>query len=285
MLEALPAAQSAGQKAQEDAQLRPGLDLRPRRAAAEASRRRRGPAPRRRSRRGVRPARAAGAGEGDARHLPLRAPARRGPRRAAGRGSTARSPSSRGKPDGAWVTVGGIVTECKKIRTKSGGHVMFATLDDVEGQVEMLVLRRPTEAESAEVIEPDAIVLVRGRSTTRTAARPSSSSRRPSLRARRGRGRGGAGEGRSAPSRAASCCGSTPPSSAPRLVEELKARLRRLPGRRRGPARDADPRGRAAAAVRRATTGSRPRRRSAPSSTSCSARRPWRPEPLGFSSR
>jgi DNA polymerase III subunit alpha len=67
-----------------------------------------------------------------------------------------------GKPDGAWVTVGGIVVDCKKIRTKSGSQMMFATLDDVEGQVEMLVFKAD-EAESAQVIQPDAIVLVRGR--------------------------------------------------------------------------------------------------------------------------
>ncbi|HTR76180.1 MAG TPA: DNA polymerase III subunit alpha [Solirubrobacterales bacterium] len=66
------------------------------------------------------------------------------------------------KQDGAWVTVGGIVVECKKIRTKSGSQMMFATLDDVEGQVEMLVFKAD-EAESAQVIAPDAIVLVRGR--------------------------------------------------------------------------------------------------------------------------
>ena len=67
-----------------------------------------------------------------------------------------------GKPDGAWVTVGGIVAESKKIRTKSGSQMMFATLDDVEGQVEMLVFKAD-QAESAGTIETDAIVLVRGR--------------------------------------------------------------------------------------------------------------------------
>jgi DNA polymerase-3 subunit alpha len=66
------------------------------------------------------------------------------------------------KQDGSWVTVGGIVTECKKIRTKSGSQMMFATLDDVEGQVEMLVFKAD-EAKSAAVIAPDAIVIVRGR--------------------------------------------------------------------------------------------------------------------------
>jgi DNA polymerase III subunit alpha len=67
-----------------------------------------------------------------------------------------------GKPDGAWVTVGGIIVDCKKIRTKSGSQMMFATLDDVEGQVELLVFKAD-QAESAAVIAPDAIVLVRGR--------------------------------------------------------------------------------------------------------------------------
>jgi DNA polymerase-3 subunit alpha len=67
-----------------------------------------------------------------------------------------------GRPDGSWVTVGGIVTETKKIRTKSGTQMMFATLDDVEGQIEMLVFKAD-QAESAAVIESDAVVLVRGR--------------------------------------------------------------------------------------------------------------------------
>ncbi len=67
-----------------------------------------------------------------------------------------------GKPDGSWVTVGGIVVDCKKIRTKSGTQMMFATLDDIEGQVEMLVFKAD-QSESAAVIAPDAIVLVRGR--------------------------------------------------------------------------------------------------------------------------
>ena len=60
------------------------------------------------------------------------------------------------------MTVGGLVTECKTIRTKSGNQMMFATLDDVEAQVEMLVFKADT-AESAQVIKPDAVVTVRGR--------------------------------------------------------------------------------------------------------------------------
>ncbi len=67
-----------------------------------------------------------------------------------------------GKQDGSWVTVGGIVVDVKKIRTKSGSQMMFATLDDVEGQVEMLVFKAD-ESENAQIIAPDAIVVVRGR--------------------------------------------------------------------------------------------------------------------------
>ena len=66
------------------------------------------------------------------------------------------------KADGSVVTVGGIVTEAKRIKTKRGDPMMFATVDDVEGQVEMLVLGS-AYAESAEWLGVDSIVLVRGR--------------------------------------------------------------------------------------------------------------------------
>jgi DNA polymerase-3 subunit alpha len=63
--------------------------------------------------------------------------------------------------DGAWVTVGGIVAEAKKVRTRSGGYVMFASLDDLEGQVELFV--RDAAGEAAQEIEVDKIVVIRGR--------------------------------------------------------------------------------------------------------------------------
>jgi DNA polymerase-3 subunit alpha len=66
------------------------------------------------------------------------------------------------KADGSVVTVGGIVTECKRIRTKRGDPMMFATLDDVEGQVEMLVLGQ-VFADAGEQIAVDAVLVVRGR--------------------------------------------------------------------------------------------------------------------------
>ncbi len=70
--------------------------------------------------------------------------------------------------DKDWVTVGGIITEAKRIRTRNGDHMMFATLDDLEGAVEILVFGKALAehdpvgaAESALAV--DQVVLVRGR--------------------------------------------------------------------------------------------------------------------------
>jgi DNA polymerase III subunit alpha len=66
------------------------------------------------------------------------------------------------RKDQEWVTVGGIVTECKKIRTRKGDPMLFATLDDLEGQVEMLVFAK-VYADNAEKVEVDRVITVRGR--------------------------------------------------------------------------------------------------------------------------
>jgi DNA polymerase III subunit alpha len=161
MLEALPAAQSAGQKAQEDAQLGQGsiFDFGEESGGggAQSQVQHRPPIP---------------AAEFDRAEMLAMEKEVLGtylsshPLTEVGPALRARVDCSLaqlgGKPDGAWVTVGGIVVDCKKIRTKSGNQMMFATLDDVEGQVEMLVFKAD-QSESATVIEPDAIVLVRGR--------------------------------------------------------------------------------------------------------------------------
>jgi DNA polymerase III subunit alpha len=65
-------------------------------------------------------------------------------------------------PDGEWVTVGGMIAECKRIRTKKGDPMMFATLDDLEGQVELLVFNSAYAA-NADKVDLDKIVIVRGR--------------------------------------------------------------------------------------------------------------------------
>jgi DNA polymerase III subunit alpha len=163
MLEALPAAQSAGQKAQEDAQLGQGSIFDFGDAAASGG----------------------GSGASSSHHRPPISAAEFERREllAMEKETLGTYLSSHpltevrealrarvdcnladlaNKPDGAWVTVGGIVAESKKIRTKSGSQMMFATLDDVEGQVEMLIFKAD-QAESAGAIETDAVVLVRGR--------------------------------------------------------------------------------------------------------------------------
>ncbi|HET8672799.1 MAG TPA: OB-fold nucleic acid binding domain-containing protein, partial [Thermoleophilaceae bacterium] len=66
------------------------------------------------------------------------------------------------KKDGEWVTVGGTITESKKIRTKKGEPMMFATLDDLEGSVEMLVFNS-AYASNADKIGEDKVLIVRGR--------------------------------------------------------------------------------------------------------------------------
>ena len=64
--------------------------------------------------------------------------------------------------DGDWVTAGGIITQAKKIRTKKGDHMMFATIDDLEGEVEIIVFGK-TLLECEGALSIDEIVLVRGR--------------------------------------------------------------------------------------------------------------------------
>jgi DNA polymerase III subunit alpha len=67
-----------------------------------------------------------------------------------------------GRRDGDWVTVGGMLTQTKRIRTKKGDPMMFATLDDLAGSVEMIVFGKALAAHQ-EALAPDSIVLVRGK--------------------------------------------------------------------------------------------------------------------------
>ena len=66
------------------------------------------------------------------------------------------------RKDGDWVTVGGIITQCKRLRTKRGDHMMFATLDDLEGTVEILIFGRVLAA-SEEAFQMDSVITLRGR--------------------------------------------------------------------------------------------------------------------------
>ena len=64
--------------------------------------------------------------------------------------------------DKDWVTVGGIITETKRVRTRNGDHMMFASLDDLGGSVEMLVFGKAL-AEHAAILTADRVVVVKGR--------------------------------------------------------------------------------------------------------------------------
>ena len=66
------------------------------------------------------------------------------------------------KKDGDWVTVGGMIAECKKIRTKKGDTMMFATLDDLEAQVEVIVFNSALEANGSK-LDVDKMVILRAR--------------------------------------------------------------------------------------------------------------------------
>jgi DNA polymerase-3 subunit alpha len=66
------------------------------------------------------------------------------------------------KKDGDWVTVGGMIAESKKIRTKKGDMMMFATLDDLEAQVEVIVFNSALEANGAK-LDVDKMVILRAR--------------------------------------------------------------------------------------------------------------------------
>ena len=176
MLAVLEQAQGAGQKAQQDAQIGQGsiFDLRRGGAAADARRRRR-----------LGAGASSGARVGEAPdHPPIPAeefeqaellaaekeaiglfisahplkPVREALRARADCPLAALAE----RRDKEWVTVGGIITESKRIRTRNGDHMMFATLDDLEGAVEMLVFGKAL-AEHEAVLAVDQVVLVRGR--------------------------------------------------------------------------------------------------------------------------
>jgi DNA polymerase-3 subunit alpha len=60
------------------------------------------------------------------------------------------------------VVVGGIISQIKRLRTKKGDQMMFATLEDLAGSVELVIFGDTLE-ECRTAIEQDAVVLVRGK--------------------------------------------------------------------------------------------------------------------------
>ena len=75
---------------------------------------------------------------------------------------TARSTELCGRRDGDWVTIGGMVTQFKKIKTKKGDLMAFATIYDLEASVEIVVFGKVLDA-CGDALETDSIVLVRGK--------------------------------------------------------------------------------------------------------------------------
>jgi DNA polymerase-3 subunit alpha len=64
--------------------------------------------------------------------------------------------------DGEVVTVGGIVSALKQVTTKRGDPMVFALLDDPTGSAEVVVFNS-TYANAREHLEPDRILVVKGR--------------------------------------------------------------------------------------------------------------------------
>jgi DNA polymerase-3 subunit alpha len=68
----------------------------------------------------------------------------------------------RDKADRSVLTIGGLIGEYKRVRTRNGGEMVFATLDDLEGSVEMLCFAQVLER-VGEALQPDRVVIVKGR--------------------------------------------------------------------------------------------------------------------------
>jgi DNA polymerase-3 subunit alpha len=67
-----------------------------------------------------------------------------------------------GRGNGDWVKIGGMVSAAKKIRTRSGSVMMFATIDDLEGNIEVRVFEKALNTSEGALAE-DNIVIIRGR--------------------------------------------------------------------------------------------------------------------------
>jgi DNA polymerase III subunit alpha len=72
--------------------------------------------------------------------------------------------------DGERVTVGGMISQVKKLRTKKGDPMVFATLEDLHGSVELVIFADTLE-EAGTAVEHDAVVLVKGKIDHKDAAR------------------------------------------------------------------------------------------------------------------
>jgi len=76
------------------------------------------------------------------------------------------------RPDGEQVLVGGIVSQYRRVKARSGQNIVFATLDDLTGTVELTFFPDRAPEEQRAALALDAVVLVRGRLEHREADRP-----------------------------------------------------------------------------------------------------------------
>ncbi len=74
------------------------------------------------------------------------------------------------RKDGERVTVGGMISQVKRLRTKKGDPMVFASLEDLQGSVELVIFADTLE-ESGNAVEQDAVVLVKGKIDHKDASR------------------------------------------------------------------------------------------------------------------
>ncbi|MEV4421799.1 DNA polymerase III subunit alpha [Patulibacter sp. NPDC049589] len=68
----------------------------------------------------------------------------------------------RSRPHDSWIQVGGIVADIRRINTRKGDVMLRGVLEDTDGSVDIVVFPKGTP-ELEPILQPDAVVLVRGR--------------------------------------------------------------------------------------------------------------------------
>ena len=144
-------------------------------------------------------------------------------------------PLSRGAASGPTRTrsrSAGSSPQARKIRTRAGSDMMFATLDDLEGQVELIVFGASLEKLEG-ALAVDAIVTVRGPRRPeggRAHDRGRAGGRALSPRRRGGRARAQAARARARAAAGRCTSASARPRAPPTLLEDLRHVLGTFPG-------------------------------------------------------
>ena len=72
--------------------------------------------------------------------------------------------------DGERVTLGGMIGQLRRLRTKKGDPMVFATLEDLHGSVELVIFADALE-DAGKAVQQDALVIVKGKVDHKDAAR------------------------------------------------------------------------------------------------------------------